>query len=304
MKSPKSWQIGVDNDVESPRAPLGVRSRRNPPGGLPCHVGPFSSVARGRPCREHALYRTAPRGVQASESHLAGRQKPRDARIELPDCRTVRHKTRFWRRLAVRLGDGLPHGRAGETQGSGGISSDDPAGGDGSRRGRYGAASGAGFRPRGRTGLVRQEHDADQRHLRQPFLHRGAIDRRRAGTGSARRGVAMRRLRSVSEGVSNRGLVAPYTLDARKCLNYWTIEAKEPIPREIREQLGDRFFGCDVCQDVCPYNANAPTSNEQAFQPATALTRSTWSRCSISTRRPSARGFAKRPSGGRSGPGC
>ena len=66
-------------------------------------------------------------------------------------------------------------------------------------------------------------------------------------------------------------LVAPYTLDARKCLNYWTIEAKEPIPREIREKLDDRFFGCDVCQDVCPYNANVPKSNEPAFQPRDGL---------------------------------
>lgn len=57
-------------------------------------------------------------------------------------------------------------------------------------------------------------------------------------------------------------LVEPYVLDARRCLNYWTIEHRSskdgPIPSEILERLGSRFFGCDTCQDVCPWNRNNP----------------------------------------------
>lgn len=44
------------------------------------------------------------------------------------------------------------------------------------------------------------------------------------------------------------------TLDARKCINYWTIEAKEPIPESIARVIGNRLYGCDTCQDVCPWN--------------------------------------------------
>ena len=59
-------------------------------------------------------------------------------------------------------------------------------------------------------------------------------------------------------------LVEPYKLDARRCLNYWTIEHRGEMPEEIRKKLGNRFFGCDVCQDVCPWNEkyrNVPEGN-------------------------------------------
>jgi epoxyqueuosine reductase len=61
--------------------------------------------------------------------------------------------------------------------------------------------------------------------------------------------------------------VAPYVLDARRCLSYTTIELREEIPLELREAHGDWIFGCDVCQDVCPWNRKAPTVDEPEFAP-------------------------------------
>ena len=49
-------------------------------------------------------------------------------------------------------------------------------------------------------------------------------------------------------------LIEPFVLDARRCLNYWTIEHHGSMPEEIREKIGDRFFGCDTCQSICPWN--------------------------------------------------
>ena len=64
--------------------------------------------------------------------------------------------------------------------------------------------------------------------------------------------------------------VGPYILDARKCLSYTTIELREAIPAELRAGQGDWVFGCDVCQDVCPWNSKVPTVNEPAFYPRAA----------------------------------
>jgi epoxyqueuosine reductase len=54
----------------------------------------------------------------------------------------------------------------------------------------------------------------------------------------------------------------PYQLDARRCISYWTIEHKGPIPEKESEILGDWVFGCDICQDVCPWNRKAPSGRE------------------------------------------
>ncbi|MEQ8587640.1 MAG: tRNA epoxyqueuosine(34) reductase QueG [Thalassobaculaceae bacterium] len=57
----------------------------------------------------------------------------------------------------------------------------------------------------------------------------------------------------------------PYTLDARRCISYLTIEHKGPIPREFRAAMGNRIYGCDDCLAVCPWNKFAETAKEAAF---------------------------------------
>jgi len=66
-------------------------------------------------------------------------------------------------------------------------------------------------------------------------------------------------------------LVAPYRLDARRCLSYLTVEHRGAIAGEHRARLGDCVFGCDVCQQVCPYNRHTPRSSEPAFVPLAGL---------------------------------
>jgi len=68
-----------------------------------------------------------------------------------------------------------------------------------------------------------------------------------------------------------RAIVAPYQLDARRCISYLTIELDGPIPEEFRAAMGNRIYGCDDCQLVCPWNRYAKLTTEPGFHPRHGL---------------------------------
>ena len=68
-------------------------------------------------------------------------------------------------------------------------------------------------------------------------------------------------------------IVAPYQLDARRCISYLTIELKGSIPTALRSAIGNRVYGCDDCQTVCPWNKYAQTATVPDFAPRNGLAR-------------------------------
>jgi epoxyqueuosine reductase len=66
-------------------------------------------------------------------------------------------------------------------------------------------------------------------------------------------------------------LIAPYQLDSNKCISYLTIEKRGAIPEDLRTGIGHQVYGCDICQDVCPWNRKSPATDKPEFQPREGL---------------------------------
>ena len=66
-------------------------------------------------------------------------------------------------------------------------------------------------------------------------------------------------------------ILAPYHLDSNRCISYLTIEKRGSIPEDLRAGMGRHVFGCDICQDVCPWNRKAPATAAPEFSPAGRL---------------------------------
>ena len=81
----------------------------------------------------------------------------------------------------------------------------------------------------------------------------------------------MRPLRRLHHHLPDRCHRRPYTVDARRCISYLTIELEGAIPEEFRPLLGNRIYGCDDCQLICPWNRFSQLTDEDDFSPRAAL---------------------------------
>jgi epoxyqueuosine reductase len=66
-------------------------------------------------------------------------------------------------------------------------------------------------------------------------------------------------------------IISPKVIDARKCISYLTIEHKGPIPIQFKEKFNNQIFGCDICQDICPFNANSKNHDIPELKPVAGL---------------------------------
>ena len=73
------------------------------------------------------------------------------------------------------------------------------------------------------------------------------------------------------EACPTNAILAPYVLDSNRCISYLTIEKRGSISEDLRRGMGSHVFGCDICQDVCPWNCKAPESTASEFEPRPGL---------------------------------
>jgi epoxyqueuosine reductase len=71
----------------------------------------------------------------------------------------------------------------------------------------------------------------------------------------------------IIDACPTQAIAAPYQIDGSKCISYFTIELKDAIPNEMKGKFEDWMFGCDICQDVCPWNKFSVPHKEPGFQP-------------------------------------
>ena len=126
------------------------------------------------------------------------------------------------------------------------------------RRGRHGPAARTRLRPAGRAGLDRQEHDADRPPAGQLHLPGRLLTDVELAYDPPHDGDHCGTCTRCLDACPTDAFAGPYELDARRCISYWTIEHRGPIPDDAAGQLDGWVFGCDVCQDVCPWNRKAP----------------------------------------------
>jgi epoxyqueuosine reductase len=77
--------------------------------------------------------------------------------------------------------------------------------------------------------------------------------------------------RACIDACPTEAIVEPYVVDGSKCISYFTIELKRELSRDVASQLDGWIFGCDVCQDVCPWNRFSVVNNEPRFSPREQL---------------------------------
>ncbi|MBA7554756.1 Epoxyqueuosine reductase [subsurface metagenome] len=81
------------------------------------------------------------------------------------------------------------------------------------------------------------------------------------------------------EACPTNAILSPKIIDSRRCISYWTIEHKGPIPETFRKKFNNGIFGCDICQDVCPWNNKVKPHNIDDFLPSPdlmAMTKKVW----------------------------